>query len=611
MFTKSILRLVVILCAVIFIVPLFSVYASASSGTSTEGWVRPSGTLYADFLHKLGLFHGTNKGFELEKKFNRDEAAVMLVRLLGAEDEALAGEYVIPFNDVDDWARPYVGWLLERKLTLGISATEFGSKSAITSQQYITFLVRCLGYSEALGDFTYNDVFDFTLEKGLFKNNHIVNNFRHYRPDFIRFDSTELTFYALMWRIKDSEKTLADTLMANGVFSEDKFYEGLWAFVQTYGVNGDGKLVRKYSSDIELPWLGVSKESYYETGWDWDEYIIAFADSGSRNPYAVDKITLEKKSKLSDYQISLMDLRLHNGLLYFYEYISTESPITSIVLKTYNYEKDEVKELLRCDNPITYDSFGNDRFIVVSKVDGKFEYNVVDLSTGTIVNCISEEAEQISAQYFARHYDEETKNYLSSLFIELVLTDEVRCYVYDAEILRDSISMPKKSNNDNKITIFEINNDDRTQCVAYSNNTFIEIGEDKKMTQLSDFDKSVASAFVLDDRSIYVLTCEEYYGLELGVISADGGYVVLAPESIIKNLGVTSITNVSANGSVMFVSESGVGMGHMDIITYTYNSETKKVNVTSFVPGRGEFYTEESIQKLLEEEQKKLDELQK
>lgn len=42
----------------------------------------------AEALKTLGLFQGTNKGFELEKTLTREQAITLIVRLLGAEAEA-------------------------------------------------------------------------------------------------------------------------------------------------------------------------------------------------------------------------------------------------------------------------------------------------------------------------------------------------------------------------------------------------------------------------------------------------------------------------------------------------------------------------------------------
>ena len=82
----------------------------------------------AEMLKHLGLFRGTDKGFELERNMTRAEAAVMLVRFLGAEERVLAGNWTHPFHDVPAWADKYVGWLYQSGLTKGISSSQYGEK---------------------------------------------------------------------------------------------------------------------------------------------------------------------------------------------------------------------------------------------------------------------------------------------------------------------------------------------------------------------------------------------------------------------------------------------------------------------------------------------------
>ena len=63
-------------------------------------------TKQADELNQLGLFLGTENGYELESAFTRAQGAAMLVRLLGKEQEALAGTAKGIFADVPagDWS---------------------------------------------------------------------------------------------------------------------------------------------------------------------------------------------------------------------------------------------------------------------------------------------------------------------------------------------------------------------------------------------------------------------------------------------------------------------------------------------------------------------------
>jgi len=126
-------------------------------------------TAQADAMKDMGLFLGTNNGYDLDKEPTRAQAAVMLVRFLGKEAEAKAGEWETPFTDVPDWAKPYVGYLYENDLTKGMSETTFVPDDVCSAQMYVTFILRALGYMDENGKdtFEYAKVFDFAEEKNL------------------------------------------------------------------------------------------------------------------------------------------------------------------------------------------------------------------------------------------------------------------------------------------------------------------------------------------------------------------------------------------------------------------------------------------------------------
>ena len=60
----------------------------------------------AEALKSLGIFQGTNKGFELESTLTREQAVTLIVRLLGAEAEAKEKSAEHPFTDVLAWEAP-------------------------------------------------------------------------------------------------------------------------------------------------------------------------------------------------------------------------------------------------------------------------------------------------------------------------------------------------------------------------------------------------------------------------------------------------------------------------------------------------------------------------
>ena len=170
-------------------------------------------------LSELGLFRGTEKGFELDREPTRAEAATMLVRLLGAENEAMSLTYTAPYTDVYDWAKPYVQYLYEKGLTKGISETVFGYSDKCTAQQYATFLLRALGYSDGEnGDFTYENAISFAREKGALDGVNCGDG------AFLRDNVCAMSYTALSVAPKSGEADLLTKLINSGAVKDGKGY---------------------------------------------------------------------------------------------------------------------------------------------------------------------------------------------------------------------------------------------------------------------------------------------------------------------------------------------------------------------------------------------------
>ncbi len=102
----------------------------------------------ADTLYALGLFKGTEKGYELEKSFTRAEGAVMLVRLLGKEFDALyMTENTGVFSDMENhWAAQYVSYCYKNGITKGTGADTYSPDDIMTGEEYIALIMRSLGH---------------------------------------------------------------------------------------------------------------------------------------------------------------------------------------------------------------------------------------------------------------------------------------------------------------------------------------------------------------------------------------------------------------------------------------------------------------------------------
>ena len=151
------------LLSIFLVLALLAAFVPAALAADAEE------TAAADVLYTLGLFKGTGTDaegkpiYDLDRAPNRAEAVTMLVRLLGKESEAQAGTWEIPFTDVADWARPYVGYAYANGLTNGTGRTTFSGKDPVTATQYLTFVLRALGYSSAEGgDFRWDAAWELT-----------------------------------------------------------------------------------------------------------------------------------------------------------------------------------------------------------------------------------------------------------------------------------------------------------------------------------------------------------------------------------------------------------------------------------------------------------------
>lgn len=171
----------------------------------------------ADQLKALGLFQGTEQGYELDRAPTRAEAATMLVRLLGKEADAQKLEYTAPFTDLEDWQKPYVQYLYDNELTSGATETTFEPESLCSAQMYTTFLLRALGYSDAeAADFTYQDAITFGESIGL------VDYANCNQQKFLRDHIAAMSLTALNTAVKGDEDTvLLEKLVADGAVAQE------------------------------------------------------------------------------------------------------------------------------------------------------------------------------------------------------------------------------------------------------------------------------------------------------------------------------------------------------------------------------------------------------
>ncbi len=191
---KRIFSLVMTLC---LLLSLFTVAANATPEDERADRA-------ANELHALGLFNGVGTNpdgsinYDLKRAMTREEGVTMLVRMLGKESEAKAGSWSIPFSDVSDWARPYVGYAYANGLTNGMGKTADGKELfgggpnyTLTAAQYLTFVLRSLGY-ESGKDFLWDSAWRKTDAISLTNGEYSSAN----NNDFLRGDAVIVSLAA-------------------------------------------------------------------------------------------------------------------------------------------------------------------------------------------------------------------------------------------------------------------------------------------------------------------------------------------------------------------------------------------------------------------------------
>ena len=179
----------------------------------------PDYNAMARAIRALHMFRGTTigygEGFELEEPATRIQALIMFIRVLGEEEAALAWTGEIPFVDVLDWAKPYVGYAYEKGYTNGTGPTTFSPDMAATANQYTEFVLRAMGYSSTantdLSDTLERAYRDDVLTEGEVEKLGTL-------PAFTRAELVYISYYALHAELPDGD-TLAERLQDQAVFT--------------------------------------------------------------------------------------------------------------------------------------------------------------------------------------------------------------------------------------------------------------------------------------------------------------------------------------------------------------------------------------------------------
>lgn len=174
---------------------------------------------HAKALNTLGVFQGTSAGYDLESAPNRAQGITMLIRLLGKEADALKKKYSHPFTDAQDWSKPYVAYAYEKGLTKGAGNNLFGDKNPLGVKDYVTFLLRALGYNDGAGDFSWDTSLQFAQSIGMITSEGVQELAG---KAMLRNDMVDLSYAAMFCKMANGKQTLAEKLQKDGVFTKEQ-----------------------------------------------------------------------------------------------------------------------------------------------------------------------------------------------------------------------------------------------------------------------------------------------------------------------------------------------------------------------------------------------------
>jgi len=184
----------------------------------------PGEVSVAEALYRLGLFVGTgidsdgNPVFELDRQLTRLEALALVIRLMGMQNEAMAFMGNNRFTDVPAWGSRYAAFGYHMGITVGVNdeRTLFAPDRHVSAHEFTTFLLRVLGYSEADGDFNFEEAMQKASDIGFFSPFGMA---RISANSFLRDHAVHAMANALLTSPKDSNEYILYLLAEQDVFS--------------------------------------------------------------------------------------------------------------------------------------------------------------------------------------------------------------------------------------------------------------------------------------------------------------------------------------------------------------------------------------------------------
>ena len=193
-------RFFALLCALVLLV------SAVPAASALEG----EASCAADTLAALHIVQGD---YALDATATRAHAAVLLVRLAGAEQEAARQTVTTrsPYYAAPAWARSSIAYAAAQGWITSPTAQAYRSDESVTANAWCSMLLRMLGYSDKAGDFTTSGAAVFAQRIGLLS--------QPLSGQLTRAQLFQSIRDALTFSYKDSSTTVAERLVERGAAS--------------------------------------------------------------------------------------------------------------------------------------------------------------------------------------------------------------------------------------------------------------------------------------------------------------------------------------------------------------------------------------------------------
>lgn len=170
-------------------------------------------------LDALGLFKGTGAGYALDENLTRAQAIVMVLRMIGEEDEVRAAIGDRHFIDTyGHWAGDAIEYAYGRGYINGTSENEFTPERSVTGREFVKMLLGAMGYD----NLTLENAYEKAVETDLLLNNYTRTAVATDGYELKRSDVVGICRGALLSELPDG-RMLKELLIERGVFTDAEF----------------------------------------------------------------------------------------------------------------------------------------------------------------------------------------------------------------------------------------------------------------------------------------------------------------------------------------------------------------------------------------------------